>query len=130
MRTGVNTRNYTNYQLKYDARQLRDSFSFCKKNVMFINAVFLYIYVTSATDLVENRPSVGRDSSGGTVTRYGLDGPGIESRWRRDFPHPFQTDPGPRPASFTKGTGFFPGVKRPGRWVDHPPHLPRRLKKE
>jgi hypothetical protein len=21
------------------------------------------------------------------ATRYGLDGPGIESRWRRDFPH-------------------------------------------
>jgi len=21
------------------------------------------------------------------VTGYGLDGPGIESRWRRDFPH-------------------------------------------
>ena len=24
----------------------------------------------------------------GIVTRYGLDRPGIESRWRRDFPHP------------------------------------------
>ena len=22
------------------------------------------------------------------ATRYGLDGPGIEFRWRRDFPHP------------------------------------------
>ena len=30
---------------------------------------------------------VGRDSSVSTATRYGLDGPGIESRWRRDFPH-------------------------------------------
>ena len=30
---------------------------------------------------------VGRDSSVGIVTRYGLDSPGIESRWRRDFPH-------------------------------------------
>jgi hypothetical protein len=29
----------------------------------------------------------GRDSSGSTTTGYGLDGPGIESRWRRDFPH-------------------------------------------
>jgi len=28
------------------------------------------------------------------------------------------------------GTGFFPGVKRPGRGVDHPPHLAPRLKKE
>ena len=23
----------------------------------------------------------------GVATGYGLDGPGIESRWRRDFPH-------------------------------------------
>jgi len=23
----------------------------------------------------------------GIATRYGLDGPGIKSRWRRDFPH-------------------------------------------
>jgi len=28
------------------------------------------------------------------------------------------------------GTGSFPGVKRPGRGVDHPPHLEQRLKKE
>ena len=26
-------------------------------------------------------------SSVGIVTGYGLDGPGIESRWGRDFPH-------------------------------------------
>jgi len=30
---------------------------------------------------------VGRDSSVSIVTGYGLDGPGIESQWRRDFPH-------------------------------------------
>ena len=27
-------------------------------------------------------------SSVDVATRYGLDGPGIESRWRRDFPYP------------------------------------------
>jgi hypothetical protein len=32
--------------------------------------------------------SMGRDSSVGIATRYVLDGPGIESRWGRDFPHP------------------------------------------
>jgi len=32
--------------------------------------------------------TVGRDSSVGIATRYGLDGLGIESRWERDFPHP------------------------------------------
>ena len=31
---------------------------------------------------------VGWDSSVGIATRYGLDGPGIESQWGRDFPHP------------------------------------------
>jgi hypothetical protein len=31
---------------------------------------------------------VGRDSAVGIATRYGLDGPGIESRWGRDFSHP------------------------------------------
>jgi len=25
------------------------------------------------------------------------------------------------------GTGFFPGVKRTGRGVDHPPHLAPKL---
>jgi len=29
----------------------------------------------------------GPDSSVGIATGYGLDGPGIESRWGRDFPH-------------------------------------------
>jgi len=28
------------------------------------------------------------DSSVGIATRYGLDDPGIEFWWRRDFPHP------------------------------------------
>jgi len=33
------------------------------------------------------RDTVGRDSSVGIATGYRLDGPGIESRWGRDFPH-------------------------------------------
>jgi hypothetical protein len=37
----------------------------------------------------------GRDSSVGIATRYRLDGPGIESRWRRDFPHPSRPALGP-----------------------------------
>ena len=31
---------------------------------------------------------MGQDSSVGLTTCYGLDGPGNESRWGRDFPHP------------------------------------------
>ena len=29
----------------------------------------------------------GRDGAVGIATRYGLDGPVIESRWGQDFPH-------------------------------------------
>jgi hypothetical protein len=29
----------------------------------------------------------GQDSAVGIETRYGLDGPGIESRWEQDFLH-------------------------------------------
>ena len=65
---------------------------------------------------------MGRGSSVGIATRYGLDGPGIESRWGGRFSAPVQTGPGAQPASCTMGTGPFQGVKRPERGVDHPPH--------
>ena len=64
---------------------------------------------------------MGRDSSVGIATRYGLDGPEIESRWRSRFSAPVQTGPGTHPSSCTMGTGSFPGVKRPVCGVDHPP---------
>jgi hypothetical protein len=73
---------------------------------------------------------VGRDNSVGIATRYGLDGPGIESWWVGSFFAPFQTGPGSHPASYTMGTASFPGIKRPGRGADHPPHLAPKLKKE
>ena len=31
---------------------------------------------------------MGSDNVVGIATRYGLDGPGIESRWKRDLPQP------------------------------------------
>ena len=68
-------------------------------------------------------------SSVGIVTDYELDGPGIESRWGRDFP-PVQTGPGSHPASCKMGTGSFPGVKC-GRGVlltTHPLLVPRSWK--
>ena len=72
--------------------------------------------------LAERRPG----SSVRIANDYGLDGPGIESRWGRDFP-PVQTGPGAHPASCTMGTGSFPGVKC-GRGVlltTHPLLAPR-----
>ena len=46
------------------------------------------------------------------------------------FSAPVQTGPGVYPVSYTMGTSSLPGVKRPGRGVDHPPHPAPRLKKE
>jgi hypothetical protein len=63
---------------------------------------------------------VGRDSSVGIATVYGLDVPRIEYRWEARFPAPVQTGSEPHPASYTMGTGSFPGIKRPERGVDHP----------
>ena len=64
---------------------------------------------------------MGWDRSVGIATCYGLDGPGIETRWGARFSTPIQTSPGAHPASRTVGTGSFQGVKRPGRGADHPP---------
>ena len=44
------------------------------------------------------------------------------------FSAPIQTGPGAHPASYTVGTGSFPGVKRPGLGVDHPPPLSAEVK--
>jgi hypothetical protein len=44
------------------------------------------------------------------------------------FSAPVQTVPGAHPASYTVGTGSFPGVKRPGRGVDHPPSSSAEVK--
>jgi hypothetical protein len=72
--------------------------------------------------------SISRDSSVGIATRYGLDSPGIESRWGRDFPsHPHQ--PWSPPSLLHNGYWVsFPGVKRLGRGVDHPPSSSARVK--
>ena len=79
-------------------------------------AVLLLLYI-----LTSHIASMGRVSSVGIATAYGLDGPGIQSRWGARFSAPIQTGLEAHPASYTMGTGSFPGVKRPGRGVDHPP---------
>jgi hypothetical protein len=72
--------------------------------------VYLYFLLIPTTNK-------GGDSSVGIATRYRLDGPRIESRALG------QTGLGAHPASFTMGSGSFPGVKRPGRGVDHLPPI-------
>jgi hypothetical protein len=63
----------------------------------------------------------GPGSVVGIASGYGLDGPEIETRWRRDFPHLSQTGTGAHPASCTMGTLSFPGAKS-GRGVTLTPH--------
>ena len=71
----------------------------------------------------------GRDSSFGIATRYGLDGPGIESRWGRDFPHTSRPALGPTSLLYN-GYRVFPGVKRPRRGVDRQPPSSAEVKEK
>jgi hypothetical protein len=73
---------------------------------------------------------VACDSSVGIATCYRLDGPGSNPGRGAKFSAPVQTGPEAHSASYTMGTGFFPRVKRPGRGVEHPPHLAPKLKKD
>ena len=59
---------------------------------------------------------VGRDSAVGIATRYGLDGPEIESRWGRNFPHLFRLALGPNQHPIQWVPGLFPGGKAVGEW--------------
>jgi hypothetical protein len=65
----------------------------------------------------------GQGSVVGITTGYGLNGPGIESRWGERFSVPVQTGPGAHPDSCTISTVSFPGVKS-GRGVKLTPHNP------
>jgi len=74
-----------------------------------------------------NLHNVGRNIVVGMTTRYGLDGPGIGSRWRRDFPKLPDWPWGP-PCLLYSGYQFIPRGKVAGVWLDHSPHLAPRLK--
>ena len=80
--------------------------------------LFIFLYLRS------------RDGVVGIATRYGLEGPGIESRCWRDFPH--LSRPAPRPTQPpVKWVRAFPGSKG-GRGVvltTHPYLMPRFTKK-
>ena len=72
----------------------------------FVDAILLYNRIVSFSLL-------------SSATHYGLNGPGIETRWERDFPHPSRPAVGPTQP---------PIQWVPGRGADYPPHLAPGLK--
>jgi hypothetical protein len=73
--------------------------------------------------------SRGRDISVGIATGYGLDGLGIESRWRRDFLHMSRLALGLTQPPVQWVPGLSRGYKRPGSGADHPPPSSAEVKK-
>jgi hypothetical protein len=63
-----------------------------------------------------SKKKVGRDSSVGIATRYGLDGPGIESRWGEIFRTLPDRPWGPSTLLYN-GYRVFPGGKAAGAWL-------------
>jgi hypothetical protein len=55
-------------------------------------------------------------SSVGIATCYGLDGPGIDSQWRRDFPHLSRPSLGPNQPPVQWVPGLSRGYKAAGAW--------------
>ena len=64
---------------------------------------------------MSNKKNVGRDSSVGKATRYGLDGPGIESRCGEIFRIRLDRPWAPTSLPYN-GCRVFPGDKAAGAW--------------
>jgi hypothetical protein len=70
-----------------------------------------------------------RDSSVGIATGYGLDGPGTESRWDRNFSHKSRPALGP-PRLLYNGYRVFLGDEAAGSWCWPPTPFSAEVKKE
>ena len=86
----------TMYKMLYTAfRWTWDINSFSDVHSKFAHIIIIIIIIIITIIVVSIVIWPGRDSSVGIATRYGLDGPGIESRWGREFPRPSRLVLGP-----------------------------------
>ena len=95
------------------------------ESFLSVRVVVIFYYDTSDPFKMPHNyrtgAELGLDSSVGITTRYGLDGPGIECRWGRDFTHPSRPALGLTQPHMQWVPGFFLEGKANGAW---------RLKKE
>jgi hypothetical protein len=66
-------------------------------------------YVTGFREFIYDYKNVMLLLVVGMATGYGLDGPGIESRWGRDFSHLSRPALGPTQPPVQRGTGSLTG---------------------
>ena len=93
------------------------------------NAMISVIITTTITNNNNNNSviyyvlnsTVDRDISDSVATGLGLDGSGIESRWRRDFPHPSRPALGPTRPPIQRAPDLFPRGKAGGSGFTHQP---------
>jgi hypothetical protein len=86
-----------------------------------IHSKIFQLYLLRNYDIIFNfsAENVCTDSSVGIATHYGLGGPGNESGWRRDYPHPSRLALRATESPKQWVPSFSSGLKRPGRGLDH-----------
>ena len=80
----------------------------------YIQNSLLYITIYCLRTGIANQSGPG--SSVGIATGYGLDGPGIESRWGRDFPHLSRPALGPTQPPIQWVPALSRGHRTAGAW--------------
>jgi hypothetical protein len=96
----------------FETEDIFPSNTFLIEGCFYVSLCNLIIILSKSLPIWER----SRDSSVGIANRYGIDGPGIESRWGRDFLHPSRPALGPTQPPIQLVSGLFPGGKATGAW--------------